>query len=159
MNMEILIFIACTVANVILMTVKSIMTVKGGKIQASVWNAISYGLYTYIVILTATAPFGTEWKIIITAGCNLVGVFIVKLIEEKMRKTRLWKIELTVRKIHEEKMAQALENANIPYNYIQNIGKHTIFNIYCETPRQTEFVTDLAKLYNGKTFASETKLV
>ena len=159
MTIEILIFIACTVANVILMTVKSIMTVKGGKIQASVWNAISYGLYTYIVILTATAPFGTEWKIVITAGCNLVGVFIVKLIEEKMRKTRLWKLELTVRTIHKEKMEKALENAEIPFNYIENIGKHTIFNIYCETPQQTEFVTDLAKIYNGKTFASETKLV
>ena len=97
MNTAIIIFIVCTFANVIISTIKSVMTIKGGKVAAAVWNALAFGLYAYIVVLTATAPVSTIWKVAITAGCNLIGVFCVKLVEEKLRKDKIWKLELTVR--------------------------------------------------------------
>lgn len=157
MTMAIIIFIVCTFANVVISTIKSVMTIKGGKCAAALWNALSFGLYTYIVVLTATAPVSTLWKVIITAGCNLIGVYGVKLVEEKMRKDRLWKIEITVRNGFAETMHHDLTLEGIPNNYI-NAGKHTVFNCFCETKQDTEKVLRIAKAYDAKTFASETTL-
>lgn len=48
MNM-LLIFIALTILNVIIQTIKSIATIKCGKTVASLVNAVAYGLYTYVI--------------------------------------------------------------------------------------------------------------
>lgn len=49
----ILLFALCTAVNVILSTIKSILTVKGGKFSASFINAITYGFYSYVIVLTS----------------------------------------------------------------------------------------------------------
>lgn len=156
MNFMIL-FILCTFANVILSTIKSVMTIKGGKVNAAVWNALAFGLYSYIVILTANAPITTLEKILITAGCNLVGVFCVKLVEEKLRKDKIWKLELTVKSEFTDKLHEMLTLNEIPNHYF-TAGKHTVFNCYCETKKQTDIVMNCGKAFEAKTFASETKL-
>lgn len=157
MNTAILLFIICTLANVVIATIKSVMTIKGGKVAASIWNALSYGLYSYIVIMTANADISTLGKVLITVGCNLIGVFFVKLVEEKMRKDRLWKIEMTIYSTNADKMHQELENAGIPNNYVI-AGRHAIFNCYCDTQSDSANALAIGKTYNAKTFASETKL-
>ena len=88
-------YIVFNILNVIIQTVKSIVTIKCNKWVASVVNAVAYGLYTYIVVLT-TSDLDLWFKIVVTALSNLVGVFIVKYFEEKKRKTQLWKVEFTV---------------------------------------------------------------
>lgn len=157
MTFALLLFIGCTFANVVISTIKSVMTIKGGKIAAAVWNALAFGLYTYIVILTATAPVSTLWKVIITAGCNLIGVFCVKLVEEKMRKDRLWKLEMTVRTANADAMHSDLTAAGLPNSYV-NAGKHAVFNCYCDTKNDTDKALAIGKQYNAKAFASETTL-
>ena len=152
-----IIFALCTLLNVVLATIKSVMTIKGTKISAAIWNALSFGLYSYIVILTATADLTTLEKVIVTVLCNLIGVYGVKWVEEKMRKDRLWKIEMTVRNGFAETMHHDLTFEGIPNNYV-NAGKHTVFNCFCETKQDTEKVLRIAKAYDAKTFASETKL-
>jgi hypothetical protein len=53
MNYELLItFTVLNIINVIIQTVKSIATVKCGKVAASVVNAVAYGLYTIVVVYT-----------------------------------------------------------------------------------------------------------
>ena len=157
MTFALVLFVACTFANVVISTIKSVMTIKGGKCAAAVWNALAFGLYTYIVILTATAPVSTIWKVIITAGCNLVGVFCVKLVEEKMRKDRLWKLEMTVRAENADGLHEALTAADVPNSYV-NAGKHAVFNCFCETKADTDKVVAIGKQFNAKMFATETKL-
>ena len=88
-------YIVFNVLNVVIQTVKSIVTIKCNKWIASIVNAVAYGLYTYIVVLT-TSDLDLWFKIVVAALSNLVGVFIVKYLEEKKRKTQLWKIEFTV---------------------------------------------------------------
>jgi hypothetical protein len=133
------------------------MTIKGGKVAAALWNALAFGLYTYIVVLTATAPVSTIWKVIITAGCNLVGVFCVKLVEEKMRKDRLWKIEMTISNQDAEGMHDSLRWAAIPNHYFI-AGNHAVFSCFCESKEQTDTALAIGKSYHAKTFASETTL-
>ena len=88
MDYELLmLFIALNIVNVVVQTVKSICTVKSGKVVAALVNAGAYGLYT-IVVVYMLCDLPLMWKAGIIAACNLVGVFFVKLIEEKSRKDR-----------------------------------------------------------------------
>lgn len=153
-----LLFVICTFANVILSTIKSLMTIKGGKVKAAIWNALSFGLYSYIVIMTANAPITTLEKILITIGCNLIGVYSIKLLEEKMRKDRLWKIEMTVNISNADNLHKALTDAKISNSYIL-AGKHAVFSCYCDTKKETDTTLAIGAQFGAKTFATETKLV
>ena len=153
MNTELLItFIILNIVNVIIQTVKSIATIKCGKGWAAAINAIAYGFYTIVVVYTV-CDLPLWLKVVVVAICNLVGVFIVKLIEEKSRKDKLWKIEATFDKEYLEEIHRLV---GISHSYI-DIGNHVIFNFYSENQRQSELVADIVRKYHGKYFASESK--
>lgn len=152
-----LIFALCTLLNVVLATIKSVMTIKGTKMSAAIWNALSFGLYSYIVILTATADLTTLEKVIVTVVCNLIGVYGVKWVEEKMRKDKMWKIEMTVRVVNAYAMHCALQDAGIP-NHYTDAGRHAAFSCYCSTKAETDAALAIGKRFNAKTFATETSL-
>jgi hypothetical protein len=50
-----------------------------------------------------------------------------------------------------------LTEFNIPHNYIPNVDKWTIFNVYCATQKESQLVKDVALRHNAKFFVSETK--
>ena len=155
--MELLIlFIVMNVLNVIIQTVKSICTIKCGKAVAAIVNAVAYGLYTYIVVLTM-CDLPLLAKCLIVAGCNFVGVFVVKFFEEKARKDKLWKVEATVFDLNTFPVWNELQEANIPCNYIPRIGKWSVFNIYCETKEQSQKAKEILNKYEAKYFVSESK--
>ena len=157
MNTNLLItFIILNIVNVIIQTVKSLATVKCGKGVAAIVNAVAFGLYT-IVTVYMLCELPLMWKAGIVAFCNLVGVFLVKWAEEKARKDKLWKVELTVRQTRTSVLARELEELNIPFNYIENVGKYTVFNIYCATQKESAFVKELTTKHNAKYFVTESK--
>ena len=45
-----LLFIILNIINVVVQTAKSIITIKSGKIVASIVNAVAYGFYTVVLI-------------------------------------------------------------------------------------------------------------
>ena len=47
-----ILFIALNIINVILQTVRSICTIKCSKLVASLVNALTYGLYTIVLVYT-----------------------------------------------------------------------------------------------------------
>lgn len=156
MNLLIM-FIVLSIVNVILQTVKSICTVKCGKGVAALVNAIAFGLYTVVIVYT-NADFPLWEKVLITSIVNLVGVYIVKLIEEKMRKDKLWLVKITIPNEKSEKVFQELEKNNISYSKI-SLDKYNVFDCYCNTQVETQIVTNICKANNGKMFASENKLI
>lgn len=83
-------FVILNIVNVIIQTVKSLATVKCGKTIASIVNAVAYGLYTVVVVYTV-CDLPLWLKVVVVGLANLVGVFVVKLVEEKSRKDKLWK--------------------------------------------------------------------
>lgn len=150
-----IIFILANILNVVIQTIKSIATIKCGKFLASLINAIAYGLYTYIIILTyCELPLWS--KCLIVGLCNLVGVYVVKAIEEKMRKEKMWKVECTIPT--EYTSAVDFDLKSIPHSYIMISTKHTLFNFYCATQSETQKVMDITKQYNAKYFVSESKI-
>lgn len=151
----ILLFALCTAVNVILSTIKSILTVTGGKFSASFINAITYGFYSYVIVLTSADGMPIWVKMAITAICNFVGVYLVKWIEEKARKDKLWKVELTVPTKYTNTIDFDLHD--VPHSYIELSDKHTLFNFYCATQKESAKVKAIANQYEAKYFVAESK--
>ena len=149
-----ILFVIMNVLNVIIQTVKSICTIKCGKAVAAVVNAVAYGLYTYIVVLTM-CDLPLLAKCLIVAGCNFVGVFVVKFFEEKARKDKLWKVEATIPAKYQSAIHFDLKD--IPHNYIEGVGNYTLFNFYCATQAESAKVRDIINQYEAKYFVSESK--
>lgn len=151
----ILLFALCTAVNVILSTIKSILTVNGGKVSASLINAITYGFYSYVIVLTSADGMPIWLKMAITAVCNFVGVYFVKWIEEKARKDKLWKVELTVPTKYTNTIDFDLHD--VPHSYIELSDKHTLFNFYCATQKESAKVKAIVNQYEAKYFVAESK--
>ena len=157
MVMKLLIlFIVMNIINVVIQTIKSIATIKCGKTVAAIVNAVAYGLYTYIIVLT-NCELPLLAKCLIVASANFVGVFVVKLIEEKARKDKLWKVEATVLRGYTERLHNALDYLDIPHNYLENVGPYTLFNIYCATQKESALAKDVLEKHDAKYFVSESK--
>ena len=148
-------FICFNILNVIIQTFKSIATIRCGKTMAAIVNAIAYGLYTYIIILT-TIDIPLWFKIIVVALANLVGVYVVKLIEEKREKEKLWKIEMAVPHNRTGWVRVKLAEENIPHNFV-TVGQYTMFNCYCYTKSDTSKVKNIGKEIEAKFSAFESK--
>lgn len=155
MNLLIL-FIVLNIANVILQTAKSICTVKCGKLVAAIANAIAYGLYTVVIVYTVcNLPL---WeKILVVAVANFIGVYVVKMVEQKLEKEKLWKIELAIPVANHDAqdIHHTLELREIPNNWI-TLGSWNIFNCYCMTKHQTEICQSIAKDLHGKISAYQS---
>ena len=151
-----ILFIVFNALNVVIQTIKSLATIKCGKTVAALVNAVAYGLYTYIVVLTV-CDLPLWQKMLIVALCNFVGVFVVKWVEEKARKDKLWKVEATVLRGWTNQLHSVLDREDIPHNYLENVGKYTLFNIYCSTQEQSQKAKEIMTRYGAKYFVSETK--
>lgn len=158
MNVSLLaFFVTLNVVNVILQTIKSLLTTKGNKWSAAFGNAIAYGVYT-VLLVYMTCDLSLWSKVFVVGGCNLVGVFMVKWAEEKMQKDRLWKIELTIDKEDGEALAERLEEDGISFNW-HTLNEWALFNCYCPTRMESHIVRETAKLYDAKFFANEAKIL
>jgi uncharacterized protein YebE (UPF0316 family) len=153
-----ILFIVLNVANVIIQTIKSICTIKCGKVMASIVNAIAYGLYTVVLVyMVCDLPLWA--KVVVVGGANLIGVYIVKLIEEKTRKDKLWKIECTCPIDMTTALDLDLKNANISHNFVENVGQNSLFNIYSKTQKDSQKIKKLLDQYQVKYFVTESKIL
>mgnify|MGYP001771996153 FL=1 len=156
MNIELLItFIILSIINVIFSTVRSIVTIKGNKVTASFISGGYFAFYN-IMLLYTVADFPMWQKCIITFVCNVIGVFIVKFIEEKSRKDKLWKVEATIPRAEASRLINYLENSELSYNYV-DINKYYLFNFYCPTQKESASVKELLDNFHAKYFVSESK--
>lgn len=155
----ILLFTIATIINIVLSTIRSLCTIKSGKWLSAITNAVCYGFYPLIVMLTAKDTVTIWVNMIITAVANFVCVWIIKFIEEKARKDKLWKFEATFE--HNEKILNFIKEGcelnEIPFNYV-DIGKYYIINFYAKTQDESEIVKSIIYNYDGKYFVSESKL-
>ena len=151
-------FIILNIANVIIQTIKSIATIKCGKTVASIVNAVAYGLYTYVVVYMNCDDLSLFWRAVIVALANLVGVFIVKFVEEKKRKDRLWKVELAVPFRSATTAENLIRENKISYNAVI-VGDWVMFNTYCTTQKQSSKMAEICKVVSGKISAYESKAV
>ena len=153
----ILIFAIATIVNVTLSTIRSICTIKGGKWISAITNAICYGFYPLIVMLTAKGTVDIVVNMAITAIANFICVWVIKFVEEKARKDKLWKVEATVLRGWTKELHKALVEAEIPHNYLENVGKYTLFNIFCEKQSDSAKAKEILNRFEAKYFVTESK--
>ena len=154
----ILIFTIATIINVTLSTIRSLCTIKGGKWLSAITNAVCYGFYPLIVMLTAKDTVSIVVNMAITAVANFVCVWLIKFVEEKAKKDKLWKVEMAIPKEDCSLVKATLNRKNIPYNYVE-VGQWVMFNCYCNEQKDTAICVDIAKKLQGKISAYESKAV
>lgn len=150
-------FCVLNVINVILQTIKSLVTIKCGKWSAATMNAIAFGLYQ-VIIVYAVCDLPLVIKIVVVAIANFIGVFCTKLVEEKLRKDKLWKVEVNV--IAEEKdiFIQRLNQSFLAFNYIDDCGCGWItFNVFSYSQKDSLLVKKCMKGLTAKYFVVENK--
>lgn len=150
------VFIVLNIVNVVIQTIKSIATISCGKTMAAWTNALAYGLYTVVVVYMNADGLGLFWKAVIIGLANLIGVYAVKLFEEKGRKDKLWKVEATLnnRKVYE--CVDELRIEGISCNYVL-AGRYAIVNCYCATQAESLATKKVLDHYRAKYFVSESK--
>lgn len=138
----IILFAVLQLVNVVLSTIKSIITVKGTTFQSALMNTIYYSLYTVIVIFTvADFGLGETWnlvvKICIVAITDFIGVYISAFILAKLKKDKLWEIVATISHPYDQFYVEHLLNAHkISYNSMLTTSNDLVLHIYSKT--QTE---------------------
>ena len=148
-------FCVLNVVNVILQTVKSIATIKCGKFISAIVNAVAYGLYTIVLVYTV-CDLPLFAKAGVVAGANLIGVYVVKLIEEKQQKDKMWKIEVTAKEEDAGDIIYRAAQAELSYNYSKVKGYY-LFNFYCNSKEASRQVREILKKYPVKYFVMENK--
>lgn len=151
------VFIGLNVANVIIQTIKSIATIKCKPMSAAVINAVAYGLYTVVLVyMVCDLPLWA--KVVVVGRANLVGVYLVKIFEEKGRKDKLWAIRFTVKDNEREEVINNLKEKEVPH-YYHIVGNHTVFETFCNSQKETLKVKEIVEKFNAKYFVAESKIL
>lgn len=150
-----ILFIIVNIINVILQTLKTIVTVNCGKTFAALINAVAYAFYTVVIVYTV-CDLPLWEKALVVGVCNLIGVYVVKYFEEKLRKDKLWKIDFTVKHEYLQAVHTILTNNNLSF-YLLDTGKHVMFSVFSPDQQSSEFVKQIIKQYDAKYFVSETE--
>lgn len=149
-------FTLLSIVNVVFSTVRSLVVNNGNKVWASLLSGAYFAFYNIMMQYTV-ADFPMLEKCAITFICNVVGVFVVKWGEEKARKDKLWKVEATVNQPYAESLIDELKYVELPFNYIEGVGKYILFNIYCATQAESAKAKAILDTHKAKYFVSESK--
>ena len=149
----IIVFFVVQIVNVILNTIKTCVTAKGQKLSASIINAICFGFYTFVIVLTAD-EFNVWVKAAITVITNLIGVYFSLWLLEKIKKDKLWVITATAKDDEWVEIKAKFDANSIQYNWIF-LNKGIAFTIYSYSQKESTIIKNILLSYNTKFTAIE----
>ena len=144
----IIIFTVCSLVNVILSTMKTILTVRSTKVVASIINAVTYGFYA--IVVKQLASLDLTVTVIITIATNLIGVYISMWIMDKMKKDCLWKISVTTK---DKSIVKKIENFDIEYTMSPiQYKKETYYSIeiFSKNQKDSSIIKNILNEYKVK---------
>ena len=143
-----IVFFICSLINVMLSTLKTILTVKASKGVATIINAITYGFYAIVVKQLASLDLITT--VTVTIITNIIGVYVSMWFLERTKKDCLWKISVTTK---DNTLVEKLEKFSISYvmNPVQ-YKKQTYYNIdvFSENQKDSSIIENILKEYKVK---------
>ena len=165
LTVYIVVFTVCQLINVALNTIKTIIMHKEEKISSSIINAITFGFYAIIVVMTASAlPL---WiTILITMATNLVGVYGSMWVLERFKKDKLWEIVANI-KLSERELGlfeTYLASFDISYNLIKlydrqdNEKLNFTAHIYSANQLQSQRIKALLEDFGAKYIVHEERV-
>ena len=123
----IIIFIVLQFLNVVLSTLRSVLTVKGSKLVASIASAVAYGVYSILTVVMVKSV--DLWLVVVvTVATNLVGTYLSKWLLEKFHKDDMWEVVATVRTKYTNVIHNYLKDAHID-NYFVNLDNDKLLPI------------------------------
>lgn len=161
-------FFILQLINVILSTIKTIVTVKGKIWLAALINGIYYGFYTFIIKGIGDANFksfcGFEINIssvliiaLITVITNLIGVYVSLKILELIKKDELWLIKVTVRTEFYMNLIEDLHNEKLKFVRLNSDWEDMkAIEIYSYNKEQSRKAISLLKKYKGTRYCRLT---
>ncbi len=158
MDMALLaLFVVLTIINVILNTARTIITVKGGLFWSSFISAIAFGFYVLVIVYTV-CDLPLWIKATVTAIANFVGTYFVKWLEMKVRKDKLWMVDVVIYEKNLKYATDYLNEHEIKFSEmpISNSGSH-VFHIYSNSKEESSNIRDLLKTFNAKYVVVESK--
>ena len=151
MKMVIVVFIVCSLVNVILSTLKTLIMVNAGRGSAIIINAICYGFYTLVVKQLSSVDYMTA--VVVTILANIVGVWISYKIMDLFKKDKLWRITVTLKGNKElAECIEQLKKYNIGFTPIE---KTNSVDIYSYNQKESAIVKNILENYNHKYFIQE----
>ena len=151
MNTVILVFVICSLVNVILSTLKTLIMVNAGRGSAIVINAVCYGFYTLVVKQLTSVDYVTAVTVTILA--NIVGVWVSYKIMDFFKKDKLWRITVTLKGKKElAECVEQLEKYNIGFTPIE---KTNSVDIYSYNQKESSIIKNILNNYNHKYFIQE----
>ena len=151
MEKVVVVFVICSLINVILSTLKTLIMVNAGRNSAIFINAVCYGFYTFVVKQLAEVDYWTA--VIVTILANIVGVWVSYKIMDLFTKDKVWRITATLK--NKEEFAQCVEELkqyNIGFTYIEQTKA---VDIYSYNQKESAIVKNILKNYNHKYFIQE----
>ena len=88
MEKVVILFCICSLVNVILSTLKTLIMVNAGEKMAILINAVCYGFYTFVVKQLAEVDYATA--VIVTILANIIGVWVSYRIMDLFKKDKLY---------------------------------------------------------------------
>ena len=156
------VFFICQLINVALNTAKTIIMYRENKISSSIINAVTYGFYAIIVVMTASAlPL---WlTILITFITNLIGVYGSMWLLDRFKKDSLWEIVATVQNTEMDNYKQFLNliftREQISFNCMEtNMKGEYVYHIYSENQKQSTIIKKALSGTNAKYIVHEEKV-
>lgn len=145
----IIVFTILQFVNVALNTIKTIIMHKEEKISSSIVNAITYGFYAIIVVMTATAlPL---WQtVIITVITNLIGVYVSMWLLEKFKKDSMWEIHATVDFEYIGYVVDELDALEVDYIDFKTTCGKEVFHIYSRSQTDSKAIKEVLDSYGAR---------
>lgn len=151
MEKMVIVFVVCSLINVILSTLKSLIMINAGRNLAVCINAVCYGFYTLVVKQLASVDYTTA--VVVTIFTNIVGVYLSYKIMDLFKKDKLWRITATLKTDKEYKSCiEKLKKYNIGFTPIENTKS---VDIYSYTQKESSIVKNILSNYNHKYFIQE----
>lgn len=159
MTVYIVVFVICQFINVGLNTAKTIIMHKEEKISSSIINAITYGFYAIIVVMTASSlPL---WiTILITTATNLFGVYGSMWLLDKFKKDSLWEITATIKTTFDcEYVEHYLEEEEIGYSCFALVkDRGFVYNIYSKNQKESAYIKKVLDGIGAKYIVHEERV-
>lgn len=151
MEMVIVVFVICSLVNVILSTLKTLIMVNAGRNSAIIINAVCYGFYTLVVKQLTSVDYVTA--VLVTIGANIVGVWISYKIMDLFKKDKLWRITVTLKNDKEFNACQdKLSRYDIGFVKIEGTNS---LDIYSYNQKESAIIKNILSNYDYKYFIQE----
>ena len=138
---NVLAFAVIQVINVILSTVRSILTVNGSKLTASLVSSISYTIGAIITKMVTQQNF--EVIIVVTFFTNLIGVYVAKLILEKTKKEKIWTVTATLRPDTKDLVEGELLKRGVKFTLCPALNDRFLISIFSYSRGESTIVKEI----------------